>query len=123
MKKILCAALIIVMLLSASKMYGQRAKENKNSNTGRVSIAVSPLTILEYEPTVNLQWTYKFNKKYSAAIEVGRIIKPINKPEDEGYISLSSNQYTGWRVRPEIRFWKKYPTRVTGDIHISPSRV
>lgn len=106
MKKILCAALIIVMLSSASKTYSQPVKENKNINTGRVSIAVSPLTLLEYEPSVNLQLVYRFNNKYSAAIEVGRIIRQLDRSEDsDTYLFL--HEYTGWRFRPEIRFWKK----------------
>jgi hypothetical protein len=106
MKKILCAALIIVMLSSASKTYSQPAKENKNINTRTISIAISPLTILEYEPTINVQLMYRFNNRYSAAIEVGRIIKPLDKNEDP-YTSGFSHQYKGWRFRPEFRFWKK----------------
>ena len=108
MNKILRAALIILMWLSTSKTYSQPAGENKDIDTGRVSIAVSPLTIFDYEPTVNLHLMYRFNKHYSAAIEVGRIIKPVNKNKDEdGYTSDFFHEYTGWRFRPEIRIWKK----------------
>ncbi|MEJ7683186.1 MAG: hypothetical protein WKG06_36085 [Segetibacter sp.] len=110
MNKILFAALIILILLSALEIYSQPATENKNINTGRVSIAVSPLTILDFEPTVNLQVMYRFNNQYSAAIEVGRIIKPLNKNEDS-YTSDLFQEYTGWRFRPEIRFWKKPPAK------------
>lgn len=106
MKKILCAALIIVMLLSASEIYSQQLNENKSINTGRFSIAVSPLTLLDYEPTVILQLSYKLNNRYSAAIEAGRIIKPLDRNEDS-YTSDFFHEYTGWRFRPEIRFWKK----------------
>lgn len=106
MKKIVCAALIIVMLLSASEIYSQQLYENKSINTGKFSIAVSPLTLLDYEPTVNLQLSYRFNNRYSAAIEAGRIIKPVNKDENS-YTSDFFHEYTGWRFRPEIRIWKK----------------
>lgn len=91
-------------LSTASEVHSQPANENKNINTGTISIAVSPLTLLDYEPTVNLQLVYRFNNRYSAAIEAGRIIKPLNRNE-ETFTSLY--KYTGWRFRPEIRFWKK----------------
>lgn len=98
-------------------MYSQPVKENKNTDSGRVSIAVSPLTILEYEPTVNLQLMYRFNNKYSAAIEVGRIIKPLDKIQDEeSYISIPLHGYTGWRFRPELRFWKKVSNKNNFEI-------
>lgn len=111
MRKIVDAALVIVMLLSASETFSQHVNENTNTNinTGRCSIAISPLTLLEYEPTVNLQLIYKFNNRYSAAIEAGRIIKPLNKNEDS-YTSEFFHNYTGWRFRPEIRIWKKAST-------------
>lgn len=112
MKKIVCAALIIVLLLSASEVHSQPANENINSGT--ISIAVSPLTLLEYEPTVNLQLVYRFNNRYSAAIEAGRIIKPLNKNENS-YTSELFQEYTGWRFRPEIRFWKKVTNKNNRD--------
>ncbi len=105
MNKILCLALIIVMLLSAATTFGQPDRENKNINPRTFSIAVSPLTLLEFEPTVNLQLVYKFSNKHSTAIEVGRIIKPLGKKEDSD--NPISHEYTGWRFRPEIRFWNK----------------
>jgi len=92
------------MLLSAAKTYGQLAKQNKNIKPGTISIAISPLTIFEFEPTVNLHLMYKFNNKYSAAIEAGGIIKPLDKNE-KGIMSV--HEYTGWRFRPEFRFWEK----------------
>ncbi len=102
----ICLALMIVMLLSAAKTYGQpAATENKNINPRTFSIAVSPLTLLEFEPTVNLHLMYKFSNKHSAAIEVGRIIKPSVK--NEGSDNSILHEYTGWRLRPEIRFWNK----------------
>ncbi len=104
MNRIWCTALVIVMLLNAAKTYSQAPGKNKNINPGTISIAVSPLTIFDYEPTVNLQLMYKFNNRYSAAIEVGRIIKPLGKNEEN---LVSFNQFTGWRFRPEIRFMKQ----------------
>ena len=111
MKKILFAALITAMLLSTSKLHSQAASEAENIRPHTFSIAVSPLTILEYEPTVNLQFMYRLNDRYSAGVEMGRIIKPVNKDENS-YTADFFHEYIGWRIRPELRIWKK-PSRNT----------
>ncbi len=104
MNKILRAALLIAMLLGAAKGYCQQSSQNKNTNTGTFSIAVSPFTIFEYEPSINLHLMYKFNNGDAVAIEVGRIIKPFSN-NDENFISTRA--YTGWRFRPEFRLRRK----------------
>lgn len=111
MKKVLCAVLITAMLLNTSELYSQPAREAKNMSLHTFSIAVSPLTIVEYEPTINVQFIYRLNNRYSAAVEAGRIIKPVNK-DDNSYTSDFFHEYTGWRIRPEVRIWKK-PSRNT----------
>jgi hypothetical protein len=96
--------IVFVLVLSGfPKAYAQQpADEKKEINIRTLSLAVSPLSLLEIEPTVNLQVMYIFSSKHAAAIEVGRIIKPFRDDEDDEYSPLHS--FAGWRFRPEFRF-------------------
>jgi hypothetical protein len=95
--------ILILVLPGAFNLYAQQPVTKKEVVSKPVlSIATSPLSLIEIEPTANLQVMYLFNSKYSAAIEVGRIFKRLNDYEDDDFDSF--NHFTGWRFRPEFRF-------------------
>jgi hypothetical protein len=101
MKKIV--QILLLLLSGAIESFAQQpASDNNAVNKPVLSIAISPLSLIEIEPTANLQVMYNFHSKYAAAIEVGRIIKTFEDHEDDEYSPL--NSFTGWRFRPEFRF-------------------
>ncbi|HEX8332418.1 MAG TPA: hypothetical protein VF622_07325, partial [Segetibacter sp.] len=94
---------LVLVFFGLPKAYAQQpAGDKKDIYKGILSLAVSPLSLLEIEPSVNLQVMYNYHPKYAAAIEVGRIIKPFEHYEDDEYSPLHG--FTGWRFRPEFRF-------------------
>jgi hypothetical protein len=98
-------------MLIASKTPAQTSVANSNISNEAFSIAVSPLTIFEFEPTINLHFMYAFKKKYAAAIELGRI---VNYARGTNYLQ---SEYTGWRIRPEFRFVT--PKRNNGNTYLA----